>query len=337
MKYLPILLLAVLIALSSCQQKKSQVETPLPQGELTTDQQLQLLDQKIEAAPNDPSLHVDKSRYLLDLGRPNDALRELNQALEIDSTEASIFIVLSDVYLTMGRFPQSLESLQKAEELDPENNEGLVKQAELYLILQDYRNVFEYVKKALQVDAYNPVAYFIRAYAFLETGDTMLAVRDLVTATEQDQSYFKAFMQLGLLYAQKNDPLAQGYYENAIKSRPDHPEGYYFLGMYYQETEQIPKAVETYEQLLRISPDYKEAYYNLGYLNLVYLGDYQQAVTYFSEAIMRDSVYVDAYYNRGYSYELNRQPDKAWSDYKKVLELSPNYELALKAINRIEQ
>jgi Flp pilus assembly protein TadD len=87
---------------------------------------------------------------------------------------------------------------------------------------------------------------------------------------------------------------------------------------------------------LTVSPDSKEANYNLGYINLVYLNDFEKAVKFFTRAIDLDPKYTDAYFNRGYSCELMGDFVNARKDYQKALDLSPNYDRSIEGLNRLD-
>ncbi len=71
-------------------------------------------------------------------------------------------------------------------------------------------------------------------------------------------------------------------------------------------------------------------------INLVYLKDFEAAVKFFSKSISLDPKYTDAYFNRGYSYELMGDFINARKDYQKALELFPNYERSIKGLNRLD-
>ncbi len=133
------------------------------------------------------------------------------------------------------------------------------------MILKDYANAFEYTKRALDLDKINPKAYFIRGYAYMELGDTSLAIRNFQAAADQDQNYYDAYLELGAIYSARKNPIAAGYLQTATRIDTGRAEAYYLLGLAYQEQENISKAIETYEKLLTIFPDFKEAHYNLGY------------------------------------------------------------------------
>jgi tetratricopeptide (TPR) repeat protein len=295
------------------------------------------LTMKIMADSGNPDNYYQRAKLYLDQKEINKALADIGKAIDLNDKDARYYVTLADLYLAMGKIPNCLEALKKAEEIDPKNNDALLKLAEVYLILKDYQSAFHYTKKALDHESINPVAYFIRGYAYMEQGDTTLAVKSFMAAADQDQNYYNAYIELGLLYSAKKNPLAMEYLQTAVKIEPNRAEGYYLLGMAYQEQEIISKAIETYEKLLVIDPDFVEAYYNLGYINLVYLQELELAIHYFGKVISLDPGKTDAYFNRGYSYELAGDPVNARKDYRKALEISPNYERAVNGLNRLDE
>ena len=295
------------------------------------------LNKQIAGNSSDPELYNKRALfYLLDHDFDK-AFQDVNRAISLSPSNPEYYITLSDIYLLQGQTKNCEESLTKAISLDPKSNEALLKLAKLNLILKEYPATFDFVKKALNVDPVNPRAYFIRAIALLEKGDTVRAADDLKKAVDQDQGFFDAFLELGELYSIKRDKLAADYLRNALNIRPESKEALYLLGMFYQENDQYDKALETYAVLGKIDTTFKNAPYNTGYIYLVYLKDFQQAARFFSQAIQKDPGYAEAYYNRGYAYELSGQYDKARSDYKMTLKLKTNYQKAIDGLNRLDQ
>lgn len=325
----------IVVLLSACQpgRQKHEIAGHSEQVALSG---VEALNMKIRSDSLNPDHYYQRSKYYLAQQDINHALADINRAIELDAARADYYVALSDIYLAMGRIPGCMDALKKAEELDPLNNEALLKLAEVYLILKDYQNTFEYTGRALDHDRINPVAHFIRGYAYMELGDTSLAVRNFQVAADQDQQYYNAYVELGMLYMIQRNPLSIAYLQTATTIEPNRKDAYYLLGLAYQEQEIIPKAIETFDKLLAIAPDFKEAHYNLGYLNLVYVNDFETAIRFFNQAIELDPTYTDAYFNRGYSYELMGEFDQARKDYLKALSIHPNYENSIIGLNRID-
>jgi len=295
------------------------------------------INKKLEAEPNNPELYDSRARYYMLENEFPLALTDISKAVKLSPNNPAFYLTLSDVYLLMGKPTNCNDALKQALSLDPRNNPALLRMAKLNLIIKEYKTSMEYIHKALDVDPVNPQAYFTKALVLLETGDTVKAVADLKRAVDQKQEYFEALMKLGELYAMKKDPMAADYLKNAIKILPNSKEALYMLGMFYQETGHFDNALKTYTTLSKTDTTFRNAPYNMGYIYLVELKDYKKAVACFTEALHKDPGYYEAYFNRGYAYELQGQNENAGKDYQKSLAIKTNYQKAIDGLNRLDK
>lgn len=333
--FYPLVFLMALLIISCGQAPETAVsETAEPED--TIDEALQKITDKIRNNPESDELYIERANYYLATDDLDNALRDILFAIDINDRSPNHYITLSETYLALGDPDRSFDGLQKALSLDPDNQEALLKKAQLYLIMQQYDKTYETIRDLLALDRFNPTAYYIRGYAQLEQGDTALAVRNFKIAIDQRQDYYEAYMQLGAIYSAQQNPLAADYLSNAIEVRPNSPEPYYQLGLFFQESGQLRQAINTYRRILEIEPNYVFAKYNIGYIHLVYLRDFETAADYFTQVIEISPGNFDAWYNRGYSYELAGNKSLARSDYLKVLELRTNYQKAIDGLNRLD-
>lgn len=293
--------------------------------------------EKIKADPNNAELYNERANVYLAQKLTDNALSDINKAISINSKKPAFYCTLSDIYFSIGKVVRCEEALNKAIDIDSKNPEALLKLAELNFFFKKYNKTFEYIKKALDVDKINPKAYFMRGMALKENGDTARAIADLQTASEQDPQNVDTYIQLGLLFSAKKNKLAIDYFNNALNIDPKNIEAKYAKAMFFQETGEYNKAIETYSNIAKENPSYKFAYYNLGYIHLVYLKVYNVAIDYFTQAIKADPAYFEAYYNRGYSFEMRGDITNARADYKKALEIKTNYQKAIDGLNRISK
>jgi tetratricopeptide (TPR) repeat protein len=331
-----ITLLVALFMITSCGGRQKVAENPKT-GKDTINILIDELGRKIADHPSDADLLQQRSKYYLLDHQEKMAFSDITKAVSLAPKKASLYITLSDVYLGMGKPDNCNEALLKAISIEPANNPALVRLAKLSLIIKDYKATFDYVQKALAVEPHNPQAYFTRALALLEKGDTVMAVEDFKRTVDQEQGFYDAYVELGELYSMKKDPVAADYLKNAIRIRPDSKEALYMLGMFYQETGKYDAALDTYAKLSKIDTTFRDASYNSGYIYLVYLHDFRKAADFFTAALKRDPGYIDALYNRGYAYELGGESSKAYQDYKHVLVLRTNYQKAIDGMNRIDK
>ncbi len=297
---------------------------------------ISFLNEKISKDPGNADLYNQRAKLYLEKQMTDNALKDISKALEISSSDPDYLCTLSDVYLAMGKVQNCEDALKKAVMFKPENTAPLIKLARLYLYLKKYDKSKECLEKAVQVDNFNPQAYLIMGMIWKEKGDTAKAVKNFQKAVEQDQKLFDAYCQLGLVFAGKNPDFSINYYRNAINVNPQSVEARYSLGMVYQQTNQFEKAIEMYKSIIQINPSYKFSYFNLGYIYLVHLEKYDSSAYYFTNAVKADTAYFEAYYNRGCSYELLKNYSRAEADYKRALQIKPNYEKAVQGLNRID-
>jgi len=295
------------------------------------------LSQQIQQDLKNPELYNQRAKCYLTDHQFDRALTDVNRAISLDAKKSVYYTTLSDIYLLMGKPDGSRDALKKAVEINAEDKEALLKLAKLYLIVKDYRNCYETVKQLLAIDNGNASAYFTRAVALLEQGDTIHAVGDLMQAVDKNQKYYEAYVQLGELYSMRKDPMAVLYLKNALNIRPHSREAMYMLGLFYQETGRYDLAIESYQALSRFDTAFREASYNIGYIYLVYIKDFAKAQHYFTESLKKDPAYYQAYFNRGYAYELSGNYRKAYEDYQASLKIEVNYDKAIEGLNRLDK
>lgn len=330
--FILILSLLTLLLFSSCRQHSSgTAETG------NTGDELAMLTAAIEKNEKDPSLLIRRAKYYTEHQKLNDALLDLNRALELDSRNSGALLDLSNVYILMGKPQQALDALNRLVELNPGKTDGYLKKAQLYLVMKDYENCANSVEKVLELDPRNADAYYIKGVVLDENKQPAKAVEAFRKAVLYNPKQYDALMQLGYAFTDSNPAMAIDYFSSASRADTSSIEALYNLGMLYQDKEDADKALSCYSRMLKLEPDNKLALYNSGYVKLVLQDNYTSGIDFFNRAIGADSAFADAYFNRGYCYELIGDLPKASADYQKVLKLRVNDPKAVQGINRLEK
>lgn len=347
MKYLSKYLYIVVIfvfGFYACNETKKHNTTEQPSSvenfERTDDGELARIDalnKKIREDSSNGDFYRDRAAFYLEKEEYGKALEDIRKSIITDSTYSPYYVTLGEIFLGMGKLKSCVESMDRALELDPNNKDAYLKLAEISIAVNDSKKAVEYIDKVMKIDDLEPKAYFMRGIVLLQIGDTIRGIRNFQKAIDVDQEFFDAHLKLGLLYMDKRSKLAVDYFNNALNIEPGNPEVSYYLGMYYQETGDHEKAIQIYNKILEKDPDFHFALFNIGFIQLVYLKDYPAAIEYFDRTIDFDPQYTDAFYNRGFAYELSGDITHSKSDYRKALELSPNYEKAIVGLNRIDE
>lgn len=335
--------LIVILFLLACGNDEKKVqkkpkETAVQSTEQKTEEGSQLndLNVKIRSDINNKDLYLERAKYFLARNEIERSAGDITRAFQIDSTYLPTLLLQANFLTRNGSLEMGETILNKANKLYPENSDVQIGFSELYLIGKSNDKSIQYADLAIKYDLFKAKAYYLKGYNFLEIGDTTTAISSYQTAVEQDPDYFEAYIELGFIFSQKDDPLALQYYKNALEVRPGDKNALYVKGMYEQKHEMYNEALATYTEATKLHPTFREAHYNLGYVHLFYLKLYSEAKRYFSDAIKVDPRYKEAYYNRGYAFELLGDINNAKIDYQNALSIDPTYDLAAKGMSRVK-
>ncbi|MFI5218277.1 MAG: tetratricopeptide repeat protein [Bacteroidia bacterium] len=331
-----IVLISVFISCNNKQEKKS--EAPIIATDTTeVGKAVVTISEKINAEPNNAGLYSQRSKlYILQQNFQN-ALDDINKAISIDSTHADYYLTLSDLYFTANKTFNAKAALEKCLTLDPKNTTAHLKLAEIFFIVRKYEEAFSHLQSILQNEPDNTKAFFMRGMIYKENGDTTKAISNFQTCIEKDNNFYDAYMQLGVIYTAKNDKLALQYFNGAIKIKPQSEEAFYGRGLFYQDHNELDKAIRDYTSIIQFNPKSARAHFNLGYIHYAFLKVYGQAIKHYSDAIAANENYAEAWYNRGLCYEAVGNIAAAKDDYDKAISIRPGYELAMQGLERLKK
>jgi tetratricopeptide (TPR) repeat protein len=295
------------------------------------------LDKMIRENPKNPALFAKRAEQYAIRKNYDQALGDITIALSLDSLNPGYFISQAEYYIFTGEPNSAKKALNLSIRDYPENTDLKLKLAEIHLYLKEYGQAKLVLKEVMPINDDLAQIYFIQGVIALETKDTTGAIKNFQVCIEKEPEYYAAYIQAGKIYSNQGNPLAIQYLKSAIDLQPKMYEAHYLLAYFYQEHSQLDEANAEYEFISsKIDSTHPDPYYNRGFIQMVYKADYEEAVKWFSKAIFWSPKYADAWYNRGFSYELSGQFSKARADYEKAMEIEPNFPLALKGLNRIE-
>ncbi len=326
------LVLTILLFFAACSGSQKPEVSEVDQTDVLTQ-----LNQRIKADSNNVLLLNERAQYYLEKQQIDKALFDLNKALDIDSRNAEIFLTLAEVYFAMGRLDNCNAALLKASEIDPKNPKPFVKLAELNLMMDNLNVALAYTDKSLAVSNYNPEAFYVRGMIFLTRNDTASAMKNLMLALDQKENFYEPMMQIGIIFSNQCNELAEQYLQKLIVTFPETMQARYQLALYLQDNNRVEDALLHYDTLLKSTPSNKFVLFNIGYVHLVYLENYAKSIEYFDEALVTDPNYIDALYNKGRALEELGKYVTARDLYEQVLQRSTNYELAIEGLNRLDR
>ena len=279
--------------------------------------------------------YINRARWYLANQQVGNAIRDINSALSIEGKNVDALLVLADIYYALGDQDNILLTLNKATEIAPLDTRPIIKLAELSFLQGNSNMANAYLDKALELKSINPQAYYIRGIICMSKNDTVQALKQFMKARNQDDSFIDPVLQIANIYAAQRNPMAKDFYALAIQMDPDKLSTLYDLALYMQDNGNPEKALEIYDTLDVRMPGNYQVLFNKGYVNLVYLFEYDKAIENFDKALEINPKSIDALLNKGVAYEQKGNYKQAKSIYLQILKDNPNYQLAIDALHRI--
>lgn len=180
------------------------------------------------------------------------------------------------------------------------------------------------------------------AQAKMAVGDFDLAYRQLSEAVRVDPNNVDALYHLGKLCT----ILAQRENEQLFKMAPDHYRVHQLMAESYAAQQNIPQAEEAYQRALKANPKSVAILNALGDLKRRELGAaesaldapaasrYDEAITYYSQAVKLDPANYDAHYGLGVCYLNSDKATPAIEHFRKAVQADPRSAVAHLGLGR---
>lgn len=332
-----ILLIACFTACNSSENKTqsthNKVDSAVISGTPISDE-LSALNKAVKASPGNPSSFNDRAKYYVLNNQLELAYDDIAKGFQLDTAYMPLYNTLADYHLHKGEPAQAKAALEGALKVNKKSYMTYVKLGELYYLVKKYDLAFEKINEGLKINKYYSDGYFWKGMIYRERKDNDKAISNFMTAVEQDPENFKAYMQMGILSIETNKKDALDHFNAAIRIRPNSTEGYYARAYYYQTNKELDKAIQDYTKVVEIDSTYVNAHYNLGIIRYE-LRVVDLASLDFSRVIKLNPKYAEAYYMRGLCEEAKNKNQEAIADFEFALSLKNDYQLAKKAIDRV--
>lgn len=286
------------------------------------------LSQKITTTPNDASLYAARAQMFYDNEGYDEAINDLTKAIRLDSTNADYYHVLGDVYMDYSRSRLALKTMEAAAKAFPTRIPTLLKLSEFQFILQKYTESLKTTDRILKLDPQSADAYFMMGMNFKDKKDIERAINSFQTAVENDPDLIDAWLNLGRLFSDRDNVIAEQYFNSALRVDSTSIEALhakaYYLG---SKKDDLDGALNLYRKIVLLDPYYEEAYFNSGLL-LLDKNELEEAYKQFDLTVETSPTHIRAYYYRGLTAELKGDVTSAKTDYEQALRMYPSYQEA---------
>ncbi|MDD4149111.1 MAG: tetratricopeptide repeat protein [Bacteroidales bacterium] len=300
-----------------------------------TTETIESLTVKIRKNPENAQLFVQRAHLQVENENIVEAINDFEIALRVDSLIPDVYNELCDLYLLKGESGKAKDALVKCLGLFPMNAEARLKLAQIYFYVEMYQEAMHEIVNLETNKLQSSESYFVKGLILNETQAYDEAIKALRKSIEYNTENWQAYNLLGMIYYRKDDPLGIEYFVTAVRLFPNNLEIRFNAGLVFQHFKMFDKAIDEYDYVISADSSYYQAYFNKGYVYINGIGNYESAVENFTAAIKIDSNATKAWYNRGVAYEMMGKLKLAELDYRKALEILPNYELAVNALNDV--
>ncbi len=336
-----ILLILIIIFFTQCDPRNALNEKEVQQHDslqkVLKNPELDQINKELLKNPDDDSLYRQRALIYMNHKQTDVAIYDCKRAIKIDSNNAKNHLLLADIYFAANKTKLSKDKLEEMIKKFPNNTEAYLKLAELYYLVKQYEKSIEYINKALKIDETLDKAYYIKGNVYKESGDTNKAISSLQTAIEQNPQMVDAFIDLGVIYAAKNNSMAIQYYNNALRITPTNSVALYDKAFFFQQTNHADSAAYWYQRILKWYPHSPHVLYNLGAIEFAIRKNNTQAIEYFTRAIEQYPEYAEAYYARAVVKKEMKKIKDAIEDLKQCLKYKTNFEPAIAELNELER
>lgn len=267
---------------------------------------------------------IQKSKYLLKIGKTSEARKSLNQILLSDPENDQAYFYMGESYLEKEN-PDSAKIYYKmGTEKAPKSGLNYVGLAKLEQASNSGKSQ-EYISKALDLGKKDPATVLEVAdfYTLNKKSDKALEVLEVIKKKESKNPFF--FIALGDAYLQKNDGnnALQNYERNALPLNTNLPDTYVKIGRLYSRTRNYDMAMEFYNKAIQKDNQFSPAYQEVAEVYFK-AGLYKKAIEAYDKYLAIADKDADSDFRYASFIFLNKDYEKALAILKPLVSKQEN-------------
>lgn len=227
-----------------------------------------------EVARSTPEWAYQQGKTALQQQKFDDAIQYFQATLQRDAMYLDAYIGLGDAYTQKGEYLVAESYYNKVLGYDPGSVPAYLALGNMSEKMGDYRKASSFYRKALEIEPGNATAqerltaitkeqfqqYYEQGKAYQEAGDIEQALVEFQKAHSLKADDLDFTIEIGELFlAQKDYMMAEGYFQEALKTNPNYAPAIVAMGKAKLAQQQYDKAVEAFKQALAIEPGNQQA------------------------------------------------------------------------------
>ncbi|KAL1257548.1 hypothetical protein QQF64_010792, partial [Cirrhinus molitorella] len=256
-------------------------------------------------------------------------VQDFNRALQINPGLYQVHLSRAALYGAQGRYAKAVLDCNEAIRIQPKSVRAYLYKGALKFYLKAYKSAVEDLTMAIQMDSACSFAYYNRGVCFHKLRDNELALRDysvtllLGCKTELE---LKVLINRGLLYVELNDyGSALQDFKAAAQKQPEDVIIHHALGVIHHRLGQLQEAVDAYSQALRLDPFLQDSHVGRGNVFMDYGHSHarKQAQRDFLSALHLNPLCSSARISLAYNLQVLGFFQRAWNQFTVAVEVNP--------------
>jgi tetratricopeptide (TPR) repeat protein len=289
-------------------------------------------------APQSPAQEwIVKGDMMMQLGDAANlalALQFYTKAIQADSKWVEAYRKRVACRQQLKQMGDSLDDYSQIIKLDPNDATAYAERAELYLAKKDPKRALNDIEKALVLNPQNAHYYMIQGQILAIKGNLREAViaftRSIQLGNDEARPFRGNVILEKKVESQDDVQMVRDDFNHILSLYPDHPNREKMQGILRrmdQIEQQSIRMASTMPAELLISEGVRYAQ----------MGNTQNAIQNFTEAIRQNPKLAEAYNNRGAVYNKTRDFDRAIEDFTRAIKLKADYYEAYIARGQAQQ
>ncbi|XP_050989231.1 uncharacterized protein ttc6 [Labeo rohita] len=256
-------------------------------------------------------------------------VQDFNRALQINPSLYQVHLSRAALYGAQGRYAKAVLDCNEAIRIQPKSVRAYLYKGALKFYLKAYKSAVEDLTMVIQMDSACSFAYYNRGVCFQELRDYELALRDysitllLGCKTELE---LKVLINRGLLYVELNDyGSALQDFKAAAQKQPEDVIIHHALGVIHHRLGQLQEAVDAYSQALRLDPFLQDSHVGRGNVFMDYGHNHarKHAQRDFLSALHLNPLCASARISLAYNLQVLGFFQRAWNQFTVAVEVNP--------------
>lgn len=312
-----------------------------------TQDTLAIINQQIAQSPNRAELYKERAAYFYRHLQWNNAYQDIDKAISLDSSNANYYFIKGFFLLSEQKDSAALPYFLKSIAKDKEIAEPYYQIGNIYFLQNDYSQALDWYQKAIGRNANDPLYLFAAALCHKQLGNRDKAKYFALLSLKKDTAFIKS---LSLLYdihieSKTEWEKAIAYNNKILQIDSTHPQAQFNLAFYWLKNSEIlggeekeialKKAILYYSRAIFASPRFANAYYQRGYCYQL-LSEKGKALEDYEKAITFNANDYRAYYQAALIFQAYQEKEKAAQYLQKALSLQPGWQEAQKALQSLQ-